>query len=129
MYMVGIMDVDRVFPLVLPYIEASARQNSNLTAADAYMMCASRRAMLFVDDLDEPRNAMVCAFEMRSGVNTLNVLAMGGKGGENWSKLLAGVREFGRRFGAPKTRWVGRKGWQKVLPEARVIGQVYEVDN
>lgn len=129
LYLVGLLDMDRVFPLVADFMASSYKTFGNVAPHDLYRMCCTRQAFMFVDVLETPRNAVVCALETRGGETVLNVIAMGGKGGENWKSMFAEICDFGKRFGASRTRFNGRKGWQKVLPQARVVGFIYEVEN
>lgn len=51
-------------------------------------------------------------------------------GGDNMSLWLAAyydfVYQFSHQLEAVKIRWIGRKGWVKAFPKAKVIGHIFE---
>jgi len=120
--------VDLVFPKVAPWLAKAVGKFTSLTLPDLLSLCSARRAFLFIDHPEEPTNALVGQFDTRGGESVFVVLAMGGRGGENWPKLFDAVAEFAKTYGSKAVYWEGRKGWQRVIPKAKVIKQTYRFE-
>lgn len=120
--------IDAVFPKVASYLAEALGTATAWTVADLATVCSNRGAFLFVDDASHPGNALVCRFETWGGRQVLNIIAMAGKGGEDWPEALDTIRDFAVVHGAESVVFHGRIGWQRKLPEARVIYQTYEIE-
>lgn len=120
--------VDLVFPKAAPWLAKALGKHTSMTIPRLLRMCSAREAFLFVDDPQEPQNAMVAQFDKWGGDDVLVVLAMGGKGGENWAQVFQSVKDFAKAYGAKAVSFEGRMGWQRALPEARVIRQTYRIE-
>lgn len=126
--LISVPYIDGVFPKVSGWIARALGKHSAITLPRIYQMCRASEAFLLVDHAAEPTNAMVVQFDNRGGDRVLLVLAMGGKGGENWNTMFDEVCTWGKSLGAVRAVFDGRKGWQRVLPKAKVISQTYAVE-
>lgn len=119
--------VDEIFPKVAAYLHSALGTHIGWTLPDLHSACSSRNALLFVDEVEHPKAVMVARFEVWGGEQVLNCIAMGGAGGENWPEAMAHIKRFAALYGARAVVFHGRKGWQRVLPEAEVIYQSYRI--
>jgi hypothetical protein len=120
--------IDLVFPKVAGWLDKALGKHSNMTVTRLYEMCRTGGGLLFVDVPEEPQNALVCQFDEHRGKRVLVVLAMGGKGGQNWNKLFDEVCSWAKAFGASEVIFEGRFGWQRVLPKVKPVKQTYVME-
>lgn len=75
----------------------------------------------------EPFFAVVGTVIHQTG-DALEILFAGGDDMPAWLDQLEEIKAFGRLNGCKYLRFVGRKGWSRVLPDARVIRHLYEME-
>lgn len=107
--------VDIVFPKIAPWIEPAISHNrcSEWTLDAVYGECVNGRMMLFVDDMQTPKNALVGKFSTWGGERVFYIAFMGGAGGENWPVAMRQIKEFAAKFGVTRVTANLRDGWMK----------------
>lgn len=109
--------------------KACTRAGGDITPDWLFEICRKGDALLFVAHEENVVMAgLVCRVENWSGRRVLRIQAAAGWGLERWLPALRDYREWLQRLGVNQVIFEGRKGWQRVLPRARVVRQVYEVD-
>ena len=119
--------VDVIFPKVAPYLAKALGDHTAWTLQDLWSECRTGRALLFVDDIDNPQNALVARFETWGGSQVFHLLVMAGEGGGAWPQAIEAVNDWRRQYGCKRTVFSGRKGWERALRKADVIYQAYEL--
>lgn len=91
-------------------------------------MFAGRARMLAIAD-ERVHSIMVVTVEVfPSGLKVLLCLMASGSDFKSvWVPHEDELKEFAREFGCTKARLIGRKGWKKMLPHWRLVGEVLEV--
>lgn len=121
--------VDDVFNKVTDVIaKAVVGRNTDWTIPQLFQMCSSRQAFLFVDDLVNPKAALICRFILWGTEYVLEVIAMASDVADDWLQALDEVKLFAKGLGVEKITFSGRIGWKKALKgKAKVVGYIYEV--
>lgn len=119
--------VDHIFPKAAPIIAKALGTHTAWTMADLASLCSNRGAWLFVDCIDQPKDALVGRFEIWGGQQVFNIIAMGGSG-ENWPDAMDTIKDFASLYGVKTIVFYGRIGWQRVFKDARVTFQAYAID-
>jgi hypothetical protein len=86
----------------------------------------SGRALLWVISGEKIECAGVTEIHRTQHSKVCFIRAFGGKHHKKWKHLLSGIEEFARAEDCDVVRWIGRKGWARILPEYRVAGVVME---
>jgi hypothetical protein len=123
-FLVSHYAVDAVFPKVAPILAKALGTHTAWTVAELATMCSNRGGWLFVDNIEQPKDALVGRFEHWGGKPVFHVIAMGGTG-ENWPEAMNGIQDFANTFGVKTIAFGGRIGWQRVFKNARVTSQTY----
>jgi hypothetical protein len=128
-HLVPLNEVDRVWPLLSEgLVEACRRGGDDLTAFDMLAQCRTGKAMLFVALADEEVKAgMVVRPELWGDRQVLRILALTGWGMDVWLPWLLGW-DWPKQVGIKTVIFEGREGWKRMVPNARVLRTVYEVD-
>ena len=116
--------VDHVFPKCAPILAKALGTHTAWTMGELFTLCSNRGAWLFVDDLNQPKDALVGRFETWGGKPVFHCIAMGGNG-ENWPDAMDTIADFASNFGVKAIAFGGRIGWQRVFKNARVTSQTY----
>lgn len=121
--------VDDLWPTVKDLIKAGSMGDAT-SAMVSYQDCRSGNAFLLVAYEDEGspiiKAACVVRFVERENGLTGVIGAMGG-GDMEWQSLLARVLEWSASLDAPAIEFEGRTGWQRVLPDCKVISCNYRM--
>jgi len=109
--------VDIMFPRVAHYLAPAIAHNkcSPWTPEALYQECLAGRWILFVDDYDDPKNAMLGRFDVWQGERVFYAGFMGGEGGESWQAAFNDVHAFARRFGVTRVTAHLREGMLRNL--------------
>lgn len=91
-------------------------------------MFEGKARMLALAD-EKVRSIMVVTVEaFPSGLRVLLCLMASGVDFKTmWLPHEDELKDFAREFGCTKARLIGRKGWKKMLPHWRLVGEVLEV--
>lgn len=121
--------VDAYFPLVAGHLDKAIKHNrcSAWTIQGVYRACAMREAYLFVDDNENPKNALVGQFVHWDGEPVFYVMFMGGEGGADWPEAFKGIRQFAEQYGCKRIAASLRDGWFKHL-KARKLATLCEIE-
>lgn len=128
--LVPLSHVDQIWPALADGMkEACRRGGGDLTPDWLFTVCRKGDALLFVahDEL-EIQAGMICRVENWSGERVLRILAACGWDMGRWLPSVCDYREWLDSIGVAKVVFEGRKGWERAVPRARVLRQVYEVD-
>lgn len=128
--LVPLIHIDAVWPHIAEGMKkACTRAGGDITPDWLFEICRKGDALLFVAHENNAVMAgLVCKVENWSGRRVLRILAAAGWRMERWLPALRDYREWLQRLGVNQVIFEGRKGWERVLPRARVVRQVYEVD-
>ena len=121
--------VDAFFARVAQYLAPALGTHTELTLPVLATLCSNRGAFLFVDEYDNPKNALVGRFETWGGKPVFNILVMGGEGNADWPSAMDTIQDFASTFGVKTIVFHGRIGWQRVFKDARVIYQTYQIED
>lgn len=109
-----------VWPEVSGFLAAAcARPGCDETPDTLRAACEREQAMLLLLLGDDGKPAAAGVFQIRnfvSGRRTCWVLAMGGRPVIPWREWLAVIEARARSAGCGTVEFVGRRGWQRVLP-------------
>lgn len=128
--LIPLSHVDQVWPHLSEGMkEACRRGGGDLTPDWLFAVCRKGDALLFVahDDL-VIQAGLVCRVETWSGQRVLRILAACGWDMDQWLPAVREYREWLRNLDISRVVFEGRRGWQRAIPQARVLRQVYEVN-
>lgn len=125
-----VFDVDRAWLQISDGMErACNRGGGDLTAPFLFQECRSGRAMLFAIIEDQIiRAALIGRVENWGNTRVFHILAACGKGMADWLHMITEHETWPEVLGCEKAVFEGRKGWERMVPKARVVRQLYEVD-
>lgn len=128
--LVKLNDVDRVFPLIASHFARALARNgpTNLTLPYLHSECSARRAFLFVDDEQNPKNGMIIRFEPWDAAHVCNVMAVAGEGGADWNTEMEKIKALARMNGANKIIFEGRKAWARAIDGAEPVCTRYAIE-
>lgn len=126
----GLLEVDAIWPHIAEGMkECCRRSGGDITPDWLFMQCRKGDALLFiVTEGDALLAAMVCTSGQWGSSRVLRIVGATGWAIDRWIDELTEYREWVDRLGFSKVVFEGRAGWQRVIPKARVLRQVYEVD-
>lgn len=126
----GIHQVDQVFPLVAEGIETACRNTGGDTsAAELWRECRSGRAFLTVIiDGNEVVGADILRFEDWTTGKKLRCLALWCKQKDWLPEHLDFVTRMAKAGGASSLVAEGRKGFERVFRNAKVLRELFEVE-
>lgn len=126
----GVEEVDALWPVFADGMQECCRRSGGDITPDWLFMCCRRgEALLFVIDVEgKPKAALVARPEQWGPDRVLRLIAAAGTEMDRWLGELSDHRAFIDRLGISKVIFEGRKGWERVVPKARVLRHVYEVD-
>ena len=121
--------VDTVFPKIARYLAPAIDHErcSEWTLDSVYQECIAGRMILFVDDMLEPKNALVGSFRVWGGERILYLAFMGGEGKADWRQAMKQIREFATKFGVSRITANARDGWAGHLKMRRLVS-LYEIE-
>jgi hypothetical protein len=108
------------WPIVEPWIsEACRRGTGDQTPADLLLLCRSGAGALML--IGEPGQPPVAAGvtqvrDHEDGTRSAWILALGGSQARAWLDTLNIIEAGARRIGCASIHFVGRAGWQHLLP-------------
>lgn len=128
--LVPLIHVDEIWQQIAPGIEQACRRcGDDVTAPYLFGECRAGRALLFaIVEGGCVNAALVCRVENWGGRRVLRILAATGRGMAEWLNAITTHRLWPGHLACEKIVFEGRRGWERVLPEARVVRQTYEVD-
>lgn len=128
--LVPLVHVDEIWKHVASGMErACARSGGGVSAPWLFGECRAGRALLFAVCGDKAVHAaLVARVEERQGGRVLNILMACGHGMGRWLDIIRQHRDWPVRLGVSTVAFEGRPGWRRVLPEARVVRHVYQVE-
>jgi hypothetical protein len=129
-HLVPLAEIDRVWPILAGGMkEAVRRGGDDLTVPYLFQQCRSGAALLFVAVADEEVKAgLVCRPEQWGSKRVLRILALCGWDVSDWLPTLRSYRTWPNALDVEAVVFEGRAGWKRVIPEARVLRSVYEVE-
>lgn len=87
----------------------------------------SRHAILWVALVNgELSGAVVTQIGQTEKSKVCTILACGGSGINNWLRLLPAIEQYGRIHGCEVLRFMGRRGWVRILKEYRTDKVIME---
>lgn len=128
-YLVSHYGVDAIFPRVAGYLQKAIEHNrcSGWTTAALYQACSRREAFLFVDDIENPKNAMTLRFETWGGEPVCYIMFLGGEGGCDWVAAMPHIRKFAEALGAKRVCANLRDGWLRKF-KAKRLASLCEIE-
>ncbi len=106
------------WPLIAPLVAKAVEHAHGFTTLDEIakaVACADMQAFAVVDG-SGLRAACITEIKVRPALKTLNVIALGGDGMDEWLPALLEVLEaFGRHLHCKRLMCVGRRGWVRAL--------------
>lgn len=128
-HLVPLAEVDHAWPAIAEGMkEAVRRGGDDLTVPYLFQACRSGAALLFVAVADEEvKAALVCRPEQWGAKRVLRILALCGWDISDWLPTLRSYRTWPNALDVEAVVFEGRKGWERTIPEARVLRQIYEV--
>lgn len=119
--------VGELWPHVRRMVCASFEKSDLGRASDLDTEVISGRALLWIiHDIGEIACALVTRLETTDKGRVCAILAIGGNGSKRWLPLIAGIEKYAITEDCHCVRFIGRKGWKRVLPEYREVGVVME---
>ena len=128
--LVPLSHIDGVWPAIANGMkEACWRCGGDITPDWLFQICRKGEALLFVaHEGEEIKAGLVCRVENWSGAKVLRIQAACGMNMETWLQSVMDYREWLDNLAIEKVIFEGRKGWERMVPQARVLRQVYEVE-
>lgn len=128
--LVPLIHVDEIWQQVaLGVEEACRRSGDDMTGPFLFGECRAGRALLFaIIESGNVNAALVCRVENWNGCRILRILAATGHGMADWLGAITSHRLWPEHLACQKIIFEGRRGWERVLPEARILRLTYEVD-
>jgi len=135
--MVPVSDIDKMWPLVLPFLLPAFETTNKLDTEDAKVLCEDGMAQLWIIWAPERyavdggigvlMGASITSIDCYSnGYRILSFLVMGGTDTEYWaSSAIEKVEEFARAEECRAVEFKGRKGWGRVFPQYKPTAWVY----
>lgn len=117
--------VGELWPHVRSMVCAALDRTDLGAASDLDTDVMSGRALLWIVHDGSIRCAVVTKLEATQRSKVCVIVAIGGNAGPNLA-LLSGIEQYAKAEGCDCVRWVGRKGWKRMLPEYREVGVVME---
>ena len=121
--------IDKVWPIVRPFIKRAMKYSRGEDTPEAFLEDA-KRAQAQIWLVAEGKTVIAaCGTSVdnrRNGVCVLNVRWMAGKGFQDWIHLGDRVKAWAIERGCRSVYYRGRPGWQRIRPQARVAGVIYE---
>ncbi len=122
--------VDRVWPIVVPFLQKAADTTEKLTVDDTLLaMCRSSLTHLWVIvDVDEMETLAVLLTDVQESYNghrAGRVIAAGGLEMTRWTHVIRQLEDWAIQNECDSFEIVGRKGWGRVFPEYDLIECVY----
>lgn len=129
-HLVPTHEIDRVWPLLAEGMtEACRRGGDDLTPWHMFSQCRRSEALLFIAIADEEVKAgLVVRPEQWGNRQVLRILALCGWGIDVWLPWVTEYRDWPKHLDIKSVVFEGREGWKRVVPKARVLRTVYEVD-
>lgn len=114
---VSVEDLDRVWPLVLPWVEDAARStNGRMGAEDFYRFVRDRDMQLWVvADEGEIKCCVLTEIVVYPKNKFLRISAAVGQGRDDWQHLIADLKAYAKTHGCRGVESLARPGWERVL--------------
>jgi len=109
--------LDRVWPHLVRFVEAAARENAHLVGADVYRAkIAARDMQLWAIRTDNRTVGAVVTevYDTAAGL-TCGLPIVSGENMAGWLNLLSVVAQWARENGCKRLEGNGRAGWERVL--------------
>lgn len=121
--------VDNLFPKIARYLAPAIDHErcSEWTLDSVYQECLAGRMILFVDDMLDPKNALVGSFRVWGGDRVFYLAFMGGEGKADWPQAMRHLKMFAASFGVSRVTAHFRDGWAKHFKMRRLIS-LYEIE-
>lgn len=120
LFPVATADLDRVWPIVVAWLErAQIRTDSDATVDALRALCTAEAAVLVLigDDPAAPVAAGVVQTRVYArGARACWILALGGARARAWRHTLDALEAGARADGCDRLEFVGRPGWAGLLP-------------
>lgn len=131
MILAGMHEVDHIWPYIADGMKKACEYSGgDTTPYWLFEICRKGEGLLFYIVKDGVVVAgLVCRVENWSGKRVLRILAACGRGMKDWIDSVLDYREWLDRWGIESVIFEGRKGWERMVPKAKVLRQVYEVDH
>lgn len=125
-------EIDFLSPQAVEYLQnAIDRTPASTSRLDVTIDIAKKgygNVYLIFNDNELTGVAYILVYSSLKGKVVAPVL-VGGDNMHIWQQdFFDFVNNFSMKLGADKVRWIGRKGWKKAYPKARVIGYIFEHD-
>lgn len=117
--------VGELWPHVRPMVCAAFDRTDLGAASDLDTDVMSGRALLWIVHDGSIQCAVVTRLEITQRSKVCVIVAIGGVARSSLG-LIAGIEKYANDEGCDCVRWVGRKGWKRMLPEYREVGVVME---
>ena len=121
--------IDKVWPIVHPFAKRAMKWCRGEDTPEAFLEDAKRAQAQIWLVTDRTSVIAACGTSLdtkRDGVRVLNVRWMAGKGFRDWIHLGDRVKAWAVEHGCRSVYYRGRPGWQRIRPQARVAGVIYE---
>lgn len=115
-----------LWPHVRPMVCSAIDRTDLGRASDLDTDVLSGRALLWIVHGTGIECAVVTRLEQTQHSKVCFIPALGGRGSRHWLHLIEGIENYAKAEGCDCIRWVGRKGWKRMLPEYREVGVVME---
>lgn len=127
--LVHALSVDVIFPKVVRYlIPAIEHERCSEWTPDAiYQELLAGRQLLFVDDMHDPKNALVARFATWGGERVLYLAFCGGEGNADWRQAMRHIKQFAARYGVSRVTGHFRDGWSKHFKMRKLV-TLYEIE-
>jgi hypothetical protein len=121
--------VDTVFPKIARYLAQAIDHErcSEWTLDSVYQECIAGRMILFVDDMLDPKNALVGSFRVWGGERVFYLAFMGGEGKADWRQAMRHIKAFATGFGVSRVTAHLREGWTHYFKTRRLVA-LYEIE-
>jgi hypothetical protein len=122
------MMVDSVWQQVSEGLQGSLlKTGGDLAIGELWQDCRGARSFLVVAHGDTIKAASVWRPEVWQTGTKLRCVALYGKGMSDWLPAMRGVAtDIAKACGATSFITEGRRGWEKVFPNAKVLRVLYE---
>jgi hypothetical protein len=120
-------EVEKYWPTVAPWIKRAMERGDlgrfDVVEADV----KSAQAILWVAFVNRDlASSAVTQIEHTEKSKVCTVLACGGSGVNNWIQLLELIETYARNYGCDLVRFMGRKGWARILKHYRTDKVIME---
>jgi len=119
--------VHQFWPYAAPFIK-SAMERGRLGDFDG-IACSVRanRALLWICwNGAKIKAAVVTELTMANGEKFCTIVACGGQDRDEWMPLIGGLEKYARAEGCTAMRIMGRRGWERLLPDYKPTRVILE---